>query len=684
MIPGAFEGTFGGRKAVEPPSNPFLMEHEAACGCSHGEEREAGTRIAVAVSGVFTGLGLLLERLGPPAAAMGAMAAFAVALLAGGIPIFPKAWQALRRRVFDMNVLMAFAVAGAFGIGQWGEAATVVFLFALSEMLEAASLDRARHAVRALMQLAPEKAWVRAGPGEGGEALREVAVESVPVGSTIVVRSGARIPLDGVVASGRSSVDQAPITGESLPVEKSAGDEVFAGTINGEGSLEIRTTRPSSETTLARIVHLVGEAQAHKAPTQRFIDRFAAFYTPAVLVGALLVMVAGPLWAGGGVSAPASLWATWFYRGLVLLVIACPCALVIATPVSIVSALTALARRGVLVKGGAALEALARMKALAVDKTGTITVGKPGVSAVHRVDAASEEEILRIAAAIDIHSTHPIARAVVEHAQARGLTLPRAEDYRAHGGQGAEATVEGHAYFVGNHRFTHAMAVCSPEIERRLAAIEEQAQSAVVVGHRPHAGCRGEVLGILAVSDAVRGQAPAAIAALHRLGVRPVVMLSGDNSRTVTAIARQAGIDDADAYGDLLPERKTECLRALIAEHGSAGMLGDGVNDAPALAAASVGIAMGRGTDAALETADVALMRDDLGSVAEAIRLGRRTLRIVRANIVFALGVKALFLVLAVAGAATLWMAILADTGATLLVIANALRLLRGSKQPSF
>ncbi len=624
-------------------------------------------RVAVAISGLFAGLGLILEHTArEPVAAV----AFAVAILAGGSIVFPKAWSAVRRRAFDMNVLMSFAVAGALVIGEWAEGAAVTFLFALSELLEAASLDRARHAVRALMQLAPETALLK----EEAD-FREVPVNTVAIGSVVAIRSGSRIPLDGVIAAGHSTVDQAPITGESVPVDKKPGDPVFAGTINGAGSLEIRTTRPSDDTTLARIVHLVEEAQAHKAPTQRFIDRFAHHYTPAVVIAAVTVAVIPPLLLGGG----SAVWADWFYRGLVLLVIACPCALVIATPVSIVSGLTAMARRGVLIKGGAALESIGKLNALAVDKTGTITVGKPAVTRVVQINsnagASGEEEIVRIAAAIDVHSPHPLAQAVVSYARERGIAFPRGEQYQASGGQGAEAVIDGHHYFVGNHRFTHEMAVCSPEIERHLAGIEEEAQSVVVVGHRPHADCRGEVLGILAISDALREHAPAALAELHRLGVRPVVMLSGDNSRTVSAIARKAGIDDA--FGDLLPEKKTECVRALMAEHGVVGMIGDGVNDAPALAAASVGIAMGKGTDTALETADIALMHDDLGKVAEAVRLGRRTMRIIRANIVFALALKAVFLLLALTGYATLWMAIAADTGATLLVIANALRLLK-------
>ncbi len=620
-------------------------------------------QIAVGISGGFTGLGLLAQwtKIAP---ALLADTAFGIAIVAGGWFVVPKAWRALRRLALDMNVLMTLAVLGALAIHEWSEGAAVAFLFALSETLEAFSLARARRAVQSLMQLTPETAFLK----EGG-SFREVPVEQVEVGATIAVKSGSRIPLDGEVTSGESAVNQAPITGESMPVAKKPGDAVYAGSINGEGSLEIRATKVYTETTIAKIIHLVEEAQSQKAPAQRFVDVFARYYTPAVMAGALLVMLLPPLLFGGA-------WLVWFYRGLVLLVIACPCALVISTPVSVVSGLTAMARRGVLIKGGAVLEAVGKLRALAVDKTGTITEGKPCVTKVLALNSGQEADILRIAAAIDTHSAHPLAQAVVAYAIERKVTFPRSENYQARSGRGAEAVIDGHHYFVGNHRFTHELAVCSPDLEKQLSEIEANAQSVVVVGHKPHEDCAGEVLGILAVGDAIRPNAREAVAALHHAGVRKVVMLSGDNQRTADAIARKAGIDEA--YGDLLPDQKIARVKTLLMESRSVGMIGDGVNDAPAMAAASVGIAMGgAGTDTAIETADMVLMQDDLSKVAEAIRLGRRTVQIIRFNIAFALVLKAVFLLLAITGHASLWMAIAADTGATLLVIANALRLLR-------
>ena len=386
-------------------------------------------------------------------------------------------------------------------------------------------------------------------------------------------------------------------------------------------------------------------------------------------MGAIVVVLSGPLLFHGA-------WLDWTYRALVLLVIACPCALVISTPVSIVSGVTAMARRGVLIKGGVFLEEIGKLKALAVDKTGTITEGRPRVRQVIPWNGKSEEEILRVAAAIDTHSDHPLAQAVVRYAEEMRISFPRSENYVSRTGRGAEARIDGHLYFVGNHRFTHETAVCSDDLEKRLAELEAQAMSVVIVGHKPHEDCTGEVLGILAVAETIRANAIGAIKMLHAAGVRRIVMLSGDNQRTVDAIAKQVGIDEAK--GDLLPDQKIEHVRELIAQHKHVGMIGDGVNDAPAMAAASIGIAMGgAGTDTAIETADIALMQDDLSKVAEVIALGRRTVRIIQANISFALGVKAIFLALALLGHASLWLAILADTGATLVVIANALRLLR-------
>lgn len=619
--------------------------------------------ITVALSALLTGIGLAAQwiRIGP---FWLHVLLFAAAIITGGWFIFPKAVAAARRLSPDMNLLMTVAVIGAAIIGEWSEAAAVTFLFGLSEYLEAFSVQRARRAIESLMQLTPETALLKR-----GEAFEEVPIEQVNVDDIFAVKSGARIPLDGEVVSGGSAVNQAPITGESMPVEKKPGDQVFAGTINGEGSLEVCVSKCASDTMLAKIIHLVEEAQSQKAPSQRFVDIFAKYYTPAVMVLALLVFLVPPLVFGGA-------WFTWTYRALVLLVIACPCALVIATPVSIVSGLTAMARRGVLIKGGAFLEAIGKLRALALDKTGTITKGRPRIREIFRFSDSTDQEIVRIAAAIDTHSDHPLALAVVNYARERGIEFPRGQNYQSRSGKGAEAQIDGHRYFVGNHRFTHEMAICSDEIERQLDDIQSRAQSVVVVGHVPHADCKGEVLGILAIGDAIRENASEAIRDLHTAGIRKVVMLSGDNRRTVDAIAREVGIDEA--HGDLLPDQKIERVRALLAEHKYAGMIGDGVNDAPAMAVATVAIAMGAaGTDTAIETADIALMKDDLSKIAETIQLGRRTLRIIQFNIAFALAIKAVFLILALIGYTSLWLAIAADTGATLVVIANALRLLR-------
>jgi Zn2+/Cd2+-exporting ATPase len=627
------------------------------------QQRQKQRLLSVSTSGAFTLLGLLMHwtHSAPPSVALGC---FLVAIISGGWFIAPKALAAARRLAPDMNLLMTIAVLGAAGIGEWSEGAAVAFLFALSELLESFSVARARRAIQSLLKLAPQSALLK-----DGDRFDEVPVEKVRVGDIIAVKSGARVPLDGAIVNGNSSVDQAPITGESMPVEKKQGDQVFAGTINGEGSLEVRVTKNYSDTTLSKIIHLVEEAQSQKALSQRFVDVFAKYYTPSVMALALLVFLTPPIVAGAA-------WGVWFYRALVLLVIACPCALVISTPVSIVSGLTAIARRGVLIKGGAFLEAIGQLKALAVDKTGTITEGRPRVTRVVPLNSIGEVEIARIAAAIDTHSDHPLAQAVVKYAKEHGIDFPRSENYQARTGRGAEGEVACHRYFVGNHRFTHELAICSEEIERILASVEEQGQSVVVVGHKPHADCAGEVLGIIAVGDTMRTNAPAAIRSLRAIGVQKVVMLSGDNQRTVDAIARQAGIDEAQ--GDLLPDQKIERVRSLLAEHKQVGMIGDGVNDAPAMAAATIGIAMGAaGTDTAIETADVALMKDDLSKVAEAVRLGRRTMRVIQFNIAFAIVIKLVFLVLAILGDTSLWLAIAADTGATLVVVANALRLLR-------
>ncbi|MEO5913913.1 MAG: heavy metal translocating P-type ATPase [Luteolibacter sp.] len=658
-------------------SHDHLHEHlqepvkKSGCSsCEHcHEESPLPQGALVAASGILTGIGLVLHWLRFGSEWL-SETSFAAATLAGGLLVFPAAWGALRKLRLDINVLMAVAVIGAWLIGQGAEAASVVFLFALSELLESWASGRARKAVDSLLKLSPPTAIVR--NADGTE--QEFPVAEVAVDREILIRSGSRIPLDGEVVSGNSTVNQAPITGESLPVEKKSGDPVYAGTVNGEGSLIVRVTKPASESTLARIIQLVGEAEENKPPTQRFVDRFAAVYTPAVFAIAIFVALVPPLLFGQA-------WLFWIYRSLVLLVISCPCALVIATPVSIVSGLTSLARRGVLVKGGVHLESVGKLRALAVDKTGTITLGKPQVVAVISRSDLSDDEILARAASINAHSEHPLAVAIVEAAHSRNLTIPATVGYASVTGRGATASIAGHPHFIGNHRMAHDTGLCGPEIEAVLATIEEKGQSLAVLGHAPHDGCAGEILGIIAIADTLRPEVTEALRLIHAAGVEKVIMLSGDNQRTASAIAKQAGIDEA--IGDLMPEQKVEHVRKLVSQYTNVGMIGDGVNDAPALAVATVGFAMGAiGSDTAIETADIALMKDDLTRVAETIRVGRRTLAIIRFNVAFALGIKAVVLTLAFMGYAGLWLAILADTGATLLVILNSLRLLGKSGSP--
>lgn len=636
--------------------------HSTDCGGQGCPRLPAGP--LVAGSGLLTGIGLLLKAW-PNLSGMWPSAAFALATLSAGVLVAPGAGKALLARRLDMNVLMSIAVAGAWIIGEQAEAAVVVFLFALSELLESMAGSRARRAVDRLLELSPDTALVL--NSDGSE--QEWPTSKIAIGSRIRVKSGSRVPLDGEVIAGSSTVDQAPITGESMPVEKGPGAPVYAGTINGEGSLEVRVTKGAGDSTLARIIQLVGAAEQLRPPSQRFVDRFAAVYTPLVFGLALLVAIVPPLLFGQE-------WNSSVYRALVLLVIACPCALVIATPVSIVSGITALARRGVLVKGGLYLEAVGKLRALAVDKTGTITEGKPRVVGITPLSGLSEEAILARAAAINCHSEHPLAVAIVEVARARGIDFTPASDYASVTGQGARAFVDGHLHFIGNHRLAHETGLCRAEVEAKLAEIESQGQSLAVLGHAPHGDCRGEILAIIAIADTLRPEVGTALPAIRHAGIRKIVMLSGDNQRTASAIAVRAGIDEA--IGDLMPEEKVEHVRRLVEEYAQVGMIGDGVNDAPALAVASVGIAMGAiGSDTAIETADIALMRDDLTRVADAMQTGRRTLRIIGFNVFFALAVKAIFLILAFLGLAGLWLAILADTGATLLVIANSLRLLR-------
>ena len=569
-----------------------------------------------------------------------------------------RALAALRSRALDINVLMAVAVIGALALGEWFEAAMVVFLFAVAQVLETRSMDRARGAIRALMELAPAEALVRR---DGGE--RRVGVDQIAIGEVIVVRPGEKIPLDGRVTAGTSPVNQAPVTGESLPVDKGPGDEVYSGTINGRGALEIEVSRRSRDTTLARIIHLVEEAQAQRAPSQSFVDRFARVYTPAVLGLAVGVAALPPLALG----APFDV---WFYRSLVLLVIACPCALVISTPVTIVSALAGAARKGVLIKGGLHLERTATVRAVAFDKTGTLTHGRLRVVEVQPLDGVSGATVLALAGSLQARSEHPIARAIVRRAEEDGIEFVPAERVQAMPGLGAEGLAGGQPVVIGNHRLFEERRLCTPAIDARLEALAAKGRTAVLVA----AG--GSAIGLIGVADEPRESGREAIELLRKQGVERIALLTGDNATTARALAEELGIDEADA--ELLPEDKVDAIGRLRARHGPVAMIGDGVNDAPALAAADVGIAMGvAGTDAALETADIALMADELTRIPYAFRLSHATSRTIRANIVFALALKAIFLALAVAGVATLWMAVVADMGASLVVIANGMRLLR-------
>jgi Cd2+/Zn2+-exporting ATPase len=552
---------------------------------------------------------------------------------------------------------MTLAVTGAIVIGEWLEAATVSFLFAVSLALESWSVGRARRAVKALLDLTPPTARLL----ENGRE-RDVSPEDVPVGARFVVRPGERIALDGRVVRGESDVNQAPITGESLSIPKRPGDTLFAGTINGDGALEVESTKAASDTTLAHIARMIGEAQSRRAPTERWVERFARYYTPAVLLLSLLALVVPPLFLGGD-------WGTWFYRSLVFLVIGCPCALVISTPVSIVAGLTAAARQGVLIKGGVYLETPVRLRALALDKTGTLTEGRLAVSEIVPLAGHSEMELLERAAALEARSDHPIARAIVAFASGRGVAIVPSENARILQGKGAAGSFASREYWVGSHRYLEERAQETPDVHAKLEELAGAGRTIVVVGNDTH------VCGLIALADRVRPDAPAALDALHRAGVSRIVMLTGDNAGTANAVAREIGIDEVRA--ELLPADKVAAVQDLVAEHGSVAMVGDGVNDGPALAHATIGIAMGAvGSDTAIETADIALMSDDLSKLPWLIRHSRRTLRVVRQNIVFSLAMKAVFVGLTLSGHASLWAAIAADMGASLLVIFNGLRLL--------
>ncbi|SHG76363.1 heavy metal translocating P-type ATPase [Massilia sp. CF038] len=583
-----------------------------------------------------------------------------ISIASGGLPTYKKGWIALKNLNLNMNALMTIAVTGAMVIGHWPEAAMVMFLFALAEIIEAKSLDRARNAIRGLMGLAPEKATVRQSDGQWAD----IPARDVPLEALVRVKPGERIGLDGVIMAGQSAINQAPITGESLPVEKTVGDTVFAGTINESGSFEYRVTALASNSTLARIIHAVESAQGSRAPTQRFVDQFARIYSPAVFVVAVLMAVVPPLAMGAS-------WMDWLYKALVLLVIACPCALVISTPVTIVSGLAAAARRGILIKGGVYLEGGRKLTTLALDKTGTITHGKPEQTDFKHLDGDAGV-VQSLAASLASRSDHPVSQAIARAAGASQIALQDVADFAAIPGRGVSGKVAEQGLFLGNHRLISELGLATPELSAELEQLERQGKTAVMLASKD------KVLGVFAVADTVKESSRQAIADLHALGVR-TLMLTGDNPHTADAIAKQVGIDEA--RGNQLPEDKLSVVESLVSDEGQVGMVGDGINDSPALARADIGFAMGAaGTDTAIETADVALMDDDLRKIPAFIRLSRATARILTQNIVLALGIKAIFLVLTFTGYATMWMAVFADMGASLIVVFNGLRLLRHGK----
>ena len=581
-----------------------------------------------------------------------------ISIFSGGLTTYKKGWIALKNLNLNINALMSIAVTGAILIGQWPEAAMVMFLFTVAELIEAKSLDRARNAISGLMQMTPEQATVLQADGSWVE--QEVKV--IELGAIVRVRPGERIGLDGEVTSGQSTIDQAPITGESLPIEKTVGDKVFAGTINQAGSLEYKVTAAANNSTLARIIHAVEQAQGARAPTQRFVDTFAKVYTPAVFIFALGVALIPPLFMGG-------VWFEWVYRALVLLVVACPCALVISTPVTIVSGLAAAARKGILIKGGVYLEGGYKLDYLALDKTGTITHGKPVQTDYLALFPNMEDSAPALAASLAGRSDHPVSLAIANAAVDKNLAVHTVDNFEALTGRGVKGEINGEVYYLGNHRLVEELNLCSPALEKKLFALEKQGKSVVLLLDK------SGPLALFAVADTVKDTSREAIQQLHDLGIK-TLMLTGDNTHTAKAIADQVGIDQAQ--GDLLPTDKLQAIEALYAKGHRVGMVGDGINDAPALARSEIGFAMAAaGTDTAIETADVALMDDDLRKIPAFIRLSRQTSSILKQNIALALVIKAIFLAVTFLGMATMWMAVFADMGVSLLVVFNGLRLLR-------
>ena len=586
---------------------------------------------------------------------------YAAAILIGGYSLFIKGFKNLVRLNFDMNTLMTVAILGAAAIGEWGEGATVVILFAISEALERYSMDKARQSIESLMDIAPKEALIRRGNEE-----MMVPVDDIQVGDIMIVKPGQKLAMDGIVIKGTSTLNQAAITGESVPVAKTVGDEVFAGTLNEEGLLEVKVTKRVEDTTLSKIIHLVEEAQAERAPSQAFVDRFAKYYTPAIIIFALLLAVIPPLFMGAD-------WIEWIYRGLAVLVVGCPCALVISTPVSIVTAIGNAAKNGVLIKGGIYLEEAGSLKVIAFDKTGTLTKGVPSVTDVVTYNG-NENELMAITAAIEKGSQHPLASAIIRKAEEDGLNFNdvSVKEFQSITGKGVKAKVNNEMYYVGSPGLFEELLPngIQSEIKEQITTLQTQGKTVMALGTEK------EILALIAVADEIRESSKEVIRKLHQVGIEKTVMLTGDNQRTAEAIGKQVGVSDIKA--DLLPEDKLNFIKELRDKYRSVAMVGDGVNDAPALAASTVGVAMGgAGTDTALETADIALMSDDLSKLPYTIKLSRKALAIIKQNITFSLGIKVLALLLIVPGWLTLWLAIFADMGATLIVTLNSMRLLK-------
>lgn len=585
---------------------------------------------------------------------------FILAIIIGGFSLFKEGFSDLFKLDFSMESLMTIAIIGAAIIGEWTEGSIVVILFAISEALERFSMDKARQSIRSLMDIAPKEALIRRSNVE-----QMINVSKIEVGDIMIIKPGQKIAMDGQVIKGHSSVNQAAITGESVPIEKNINDDIFAGTINEEGALEVKVTKHVNDTTIAKIIHLVEEAQGERAPAQAFVDKFAKYYTPTIMVIAALIVIVPPLFFNGD-------WNTWLYQGLSLLVVGCPCSLVISTPVSIVSAIGNSAKNGVLVKGGIYLEEIGGLKAIAFDKTGTLTKGTPTVTDFTTVDSKDEEKYFSIITALESYSQHPLASAILKEADNRAISYKSVvvDEFTSITGKGIQGNIEGITYLVGSPKLFESILTDNSKIIETYQRLQQQRKTAMLLGTDK------QILAVIAVADELRESSKAVIEKLHDLGIEHTIMLTGDNATTAQSIGKQTGV--TEIKGDLMPQDKLDYIKSLKETYGKVAMVGDGINDAPALAASTVGIAMGgAGTDTALETADVALMGDDLQKLPFIVKLSRQTLRIIKQNITFSLGIKLLALLLVVPGWLTLWIAILADMGATILVTLNGLRLMK-------